>query len=35
MAETRTATRTARLIAQWRTSGEFGASFARRHQIPG
>jgi len=34
MAETRTAARMARLVAQWRTSGESGASFARRHQIP-
>jgi hypothetical protein len=24
----------ARLVAQWRTSGESGAGFARRHQIP-
>jgi hypothetical protein len=24
----------ARLVTQWRTSGESGASFARRHQIP-
>jgi transposase-like protein len=24
----------ARLVAQWRKSGEAGASFARRHQIP-
>jgi hypothetical protein len=24
----------ARLVAQWRTSGESGASFARRHRIP-
>jgi hypothetical protein len=24
----------ARLVAQWRTSGESGARFARRHQIP-
>jgi len=34
MAETRTAARMARLVAQWRTSGESGASFARRHHIP-
>lgn len=34
MAETRTAARMARLITQWRKSGESGASFARRHQIP-
>ena len=34
MAETRTAARMARLVAQWRKSGEAGASFARRHQIP-
>jgi hypothetical protein len=34
MAETRTAARMARLVAQWRTSGESGANFARRHQIP-
>ena len=33
MAETRTAARMARLITQWRKSGESGASFARRHQI--
>jgi hypothetical protein len=24
----------ARLVAQWRKSGESGASFARRHQVP-
>jgi transposase-like protein len=24
----------ARLVAQWRTSGESGARFARRHRIP-
>ena|SRR2546430_8403383 len=30
----RTAARMARLVTQWRTSGESGASFARRHQIP-
>ena len=34
MAETRTAARMARLVAQWRKSGESGASFARRHHIP-
>lgn len=34
MAEARTASRMARLVAQWRKSGESGASFARRHQIP-
>jgi hypothetical protein len=35
MAETRTsAARMKRLIAQWRTSNESAASFARRHQIP-
>jgi hypothetical protein len=34
MAETRTAARMSRLIAQWRASGESGASFARRHHIP-
>lgn len=34
MAGTRTVARMARLVAQWRTSGESGASFARRHQIP-
>jgi hypothetical protein len=34
MAETRTAARMTRLVAQWRKSGESGASFARRHQIP-
>lgn len=34
MAETRTAARMARLVARWRTSGESGASFARRHRIP-
>jgi len=34
MAETRTAARMARLVAQWRTSGESGAGFARRYQIP-
>jgi transposase-like protein len=34
MAEARTASRMARLVAQWRKSGESGASFAQRHQIP-
>lgn len=34
MAETRTAARMARLVGQWRKSGESGASFARRHHIP-
>lgn len=34
MAETRSAARMARLVAQGRTSGESGASFARRHRIP-
>jgi hypothetical protein len=34
MAETRTAVRMARLVAQWRKSGESGASFARRHHVP-
>ena len=34
MADTRTAARMVRLVAQWRTSGESGASFARRHRIP-
>jgi hypothetical protein len=33
MAKTRTAARMARLVAQWRTSGESGASFARRHRL--
>ena len=33
MAETRAAARMARLVAQWRKSGESRASFARRHQI--
>ena len=32
--ETRTAAQMARLVAQWRKSGESGASFARRHHIP-
>ena len=34
MAETRTPARMARLVAQWRKSGESGAGFARRNQIP-
>ena len=34
MAETRTAAQMARLAAQWRKSGESGASFARRHRMP-
>ena len=34
MIRKRTPTRMARLVAQWRASGESGASFARRHQIP-
>jgi transposase-like protein len=34
MAEIRTAARMTRLVAQWRKSGESGASFARRHEIP-
>jgi hypothetical protein len=33
MAEARNAARMTRLIAQWRKSGESGASFARRHQV--
>jgi transposase-like protein len=33
MIRKRTPTRMARLVAQWRASGESGASFARRHQI--
>jgi hypothetical protein len=33
MAGTRRAVRMARLVAQWRKSGESGASFARRHQM--
>ena|SRR5205809_4458388 len=34
MPSTRTAARMARLVAQWRRSGESQASFARRHHIP-
>ena len=30
----RTPARMARLVAQWRASGDSGASFARRHHIP-
>ncbi len=30
-----TRARMARLVAQWRESGESQASFARRHRIPG
>jgi hypothetical protein len=30
----RTSARMRRLVAQWRASGEPGASFARRHHIP-
>lgn len=35
MMSKRTPTRMARLVAQWRRSGESQASFARRHRIPG
>jgi transposase-like protein len=35
MINKRTATRMARLVAQWRRSGASQASFARRHRIPG
>ena len=34
MPSTRTPTQMARLVAQWRSSGESQASFARRHHIP-
>lgn len=34
MSKTHTSARMARLVARWRTSGESGARFARRHQIP-
>ena len=34
MAIKRTPARLTRLVAQWRASGESGASFARRHHIP-
>jgi transposase-like protein len=34
MISTRTPARMARLVAQWRTSGESRAGFARRHRIP-
>ena len=35
MKSKRTPTRMARLVAQWRRSGESQARFARRHRIPG
>ena len=35
MVSTRTPARMARLVAQWRRSGESQARFARRHHIPG
>jgi hypothetical protein len=35
MMSKRTPTRMARLVAQWRRSGESQAGFARRHRIPG
>lgn len=35
MISKRTPARMARLVAQWRRSGESQASFARRHHIPG
>jgi hypothetical protein len=34
MSKKRTAAGMARLVAQWRRSGEPGARFARRHHIP-
>ena len=34
MAGKRSPARMTRLVAQWRASGESGARFARRHQIP-
>ena len=34
MAGKRTPARMARLVAQWRVSGESRASFARRHHLP-
>jgi transposase-like protein len=34
MARRRSAPRMARLVAQWRRSGESRAGFARRHRIP-
>lgn len=34
MANPSTARRMARLVSQWRASGESGASFARRHRVP-
>lgn len=35
MMNRRTARRMARLVAQWRRSGESQARFARRHHVPG
>ena len=35
MISKRAPTRMARLVAEWRRSGESQASFARRHRIPG
>lgn len=35
MMSKQTPTRMARLVAQWRRSGESQAAFARRHRIPG
>jgi hypothetical protein len=35
MVKKRTSARMARLVTQWRQSGESQASFARRHHIPG
>jgi len=35
MVKNRTSARMARLVTQWRQSGESQASFARRHHIPG
>ena len=35
MMSKQTAIRMARLVAQWRQSGESQAGFARRHRIPG
>src|SRR5512134_2269694 len=34
MREKRTAARMSHLVTQWRSSGESGASFARRHRVP-
>jgi hypothetical protein len=34
MVKKRTPARMARLVAQWRASGESGAAFARRHHVP-